>query len=198
MFALRKSQEDSLQVRAGVAGVLAPINNRVELGQQVSSGQILARITNPKRLKAQLQIPQGQARDVKIGLPAEIDTYNGTVSGVVSRIEPTVMQGNVAVDIHLDGDLPNGARPDLSVFGTIQIDHLVDILYTGRPVMAGADVRCELFKVDDDGKFADRVGVQFGRTSVSTIEIIKGLALGDEIILSDVSQFDEVDKIRIK
>ncbi len=197
-YDLRKSQEDSLFVRAGVAGVLSPIQKRIELGQQIASGQILARITNPERLEARLQIPQGQARDIQIGLPVEIDTYNGIISGSVSRIEPTVVEGNVSVDIHLDGQLPKGARPDLSVVGTIQIDRLTDILYVGRPVMASADSQCELFKIIEDGKYAVRIVAKLGRTSVSTVEILDGLALGDEIILSDISQFEEVDKIRMK
>jgi multidrug resistance efflux pump len=196
-YALRKSQQEALSVKAGVAGVLAPIQNRVELGQQVGAGQILARITSPDQLKAQLQIPQGQARDITVGMPAEIDTYNGIITGRVTRIEPTVMEGNVLVDVKLQGVLPKGARPDLSVVGTIQIAHLENILYVGRPVTASSESRCELFKVTSDGKHAVRVPVDFGRTSVSTIEVINGLNLGDEIILSDVSQFDDVDKIRM-
>lgn len=197
-YDLRKNEVESLRVRAGVTGILAPIQQQVEHGQQVSQGQILARITNPTKLKAQLQVPQGQARDIVIGLPAEIDTYNGIVTGTVSRIEPTVMEGNVTVDVRLEGALPRGARPDLSVVGTIQIDRLNDILYVGRPVMAAADSRTELFKVVEGGRFAVRTPVQFGRTSVSTIEVFEGLALGDEIILSDVSQWDTVDRIRLK
>jgi multidrug resistance efflux pump len=196
-YELCKNREKSLSVKAGVSGVLAPIQNRIELGQQVSAGQILARITNPKQLKAQLQIPQGQARDLTVGMPAEIDTYNGIISGRVARIEPTVMEGNVLVDIKLEGSLPKGARPDLSVVGTIQIAHLENILYVGRPVMASADSWCELFKVVEDGKHAIRIPVNFGRTSVTTIEVLEGLKLGDEVILSDVSQFDDVDKIRM-
>jgi HlyD family secretion protein len=156
LYNLRKAQVESLKVRAGVTGVLAPVKVPIELGQQVSAGQILARITNPSRLKARLQIPQSQARDVRIGLPAEIDTYNGLVSGCVSRIEPTVMEGNVTVDVSLNGELPKGAR------------------------------------------FAVRVPVQFGKTSVSTIEVLNGLVIGDEVILSDVSQWDMKDKIRLK
>ena len=197
-YNLRKNEVESLHVRAGVTGILAPIQQQVEHGQQVSQGQILARITNPTKLKAQLQIPQGQAQDILIGLPAEIDTYNGIVAGSVSRIEPTVMEGNVTVDVRLEGELPKGARPDLSVVGTIQIDRLNDILYVGRPVMAAADSRTELFKVVENGRFAVRTPVQFGRTSVSTIEVFEGLGLGDEIILSDVSQWDTVDRIRLK
>lgn len=197
-YNLRKNEVDSLKVQAGAHGVLAPIQTKIEPGQQVGQGSILARITNPTKLKAQLQIPQGQARDVSIGLPTEIDTYNGIVSGRVSRIEPTVMEGNVLVDIRLEGELPKGARPDLSVVGTIEIARLIDILYVGRPVTGSADSRAELFKAVENGRFAERVPVQFGRTSVSTIEILEGLALGDEIILSDVAQWDTVDRIRLK
>jgi len=198
LYNLRKAQVESLKVRAGVTGVLAPVKEPIELGQQVSAGQILARITNPSRLKARLQIPQSQARDVRIGLPAEIDTYNGLVSGRVSRIEPTVMEGNVTVDISLDGALPKGTRPDLSVIGTIEIDQLIDILYVGRPVLASRNSKVELFKLIEGGRFAVRVPVQFGKTSVSTIEVLNGLVVGDEVILSDVSQWDMEDKIRLK
>ncbi|MFC1635957.1 HlyD family secretion protein [Planctomycetota bacterium] len=195
---LRKEEYESLKVRAGAAGVLAPIQVPIELGQQISTGQMVARITNPERLMARLQIPQGQARDVRIGLPAEIDTYNGVVSGRVSRIEPTVMEGNVTVDVSLDGKLPKGARPDLSVVGTIEIEQLLDILYVGRPVLASADSKVELFKLIENGRYAVRVPVQFGKTSVSTIEVLDGLIVGEEIILSDVSQWDTVEKIRLK
>jgi len=197
-YNLRKEEYESLKVRSGAAGVLAPIQNPIELGQQVSMGQMVARITNPERLMARLQIPQGQARDIRIGLSAEIDTYNGIVSGLVSRIEPTVMEGNVTVDVSLDGELPKGARPDLSVVGTIEIEQLLDILYVGRPVLASADSKVELFKLVEGGRFAVRTPVQFGKTSVSTIEVLDGLVVGDQIILSDVSQWDTVDKIRLK
>ena len=197
-YNLRKEEYESLKVRAGATGVLAPIQTPIELGEQIGAGQLVARITNPNKLMARLQIPQGQARDVRIGLPAEIDTYNGLVSGRVSRIEPTVMEGNVTVDVSLDGDLPKGSRPDLSVVGTIEIEQLIDILYVGRPVLASADSKVELFKLIGDGRFAVRVPVQFGKTSVSTIEVLDGLVIGDQIILSDVSQWDTVDKIRLK
>ncbi len=198
LFNLRKSQIDSLSVRAGTAGVLASVRDKIELGQSVLAGTILARITNPKRLKAQLRIPEVQARDVSIGLSAEIDTYNGKVSGAVSRIDPTVMEGNVTVDVTLDGELPEGARPDLSVVGTIEIERLNDIIYVGRPVFASSESTVELFKLVEEGKYAVRSRVQLGRSSVSTIEVIEGLMPGDEIILSDMSQWDEHDKIRLK
>jgi len=198
LFNLRQSQVDSLKVRAGTAGVLASVKEKIELGQSVSAGTILARITNPKRLKAQLKVPEVQTRDLRIGLSAEVDTYNGIVSGVVSRIDPTVMEGVVTVDVTLDGELPEGARPDLSVVGVIEIEGLNDILYVGRPVFASSESTVELFKLVEDGKYAVRTRVQLGRSSVSTIEVIEGLIPGDEIILSDMSQWDEHDKIRLK
>ncbi len=198
LYNLRKSQLDSLHVRAGTAGVLASVKEKIELGQSVSAGTILARITNPKRLKAQLKVPEVQARDVIIGLPAEVDTYNGTVVGEVSRIDPTVMEGNVTVDVTLSGALPEGARPDLSVVGTIEIERLDDVLFVGRPVYASNQSAVELFKVVEEGKYAVRSRVQLGRSSVSTVEVVDGLALGDEIILSDMSQWDSHDKVRLK
>jgi HlyD family secretion protein len=198
LFNLRKNQFESLHVRAGTAGVLASVREKIELGQSVSAGTILARITNPKKLKAQLKVPEIQARDVIIGLPTEVDTYNGTVTGKVSRIDPTVMEGNVTVDVTLSGELPEGARPDLSVVGTIEIERLNDIIYVGRPVFASNQSTVELFKLVEDGRFAVRSRVQLGRSSVSTIEVIEGLMPGDEIILSDMSQWDENDRIRLK
>jgi HlyD family secretion protein len=198
LFNLRKSQIESLKVRAGTAGVLASVREKIELGQSVSAGTILARITNPKKLKAQLKVPEVQARDVVIGLSTEVDTYNGTVTGKVSRIDPTVMEGNVTVDVTLNGELPEGARPDLSVVGTIEIERLNDIIYVGRPVFASNQSTVELFKLAEDGRFAVRSRVQLGRSSVSTIEVIEGLTPGDEIILSDMSQWDENDRIRLK
>ncbi len=198
LFNLRDSQVESLHVRAGTAGVLASVREKIELGQSVSAGTILARITNPERLKAQLKVPEVQARDVIIGLKAEVDTYNGTIVGKVSRIDPTVMEGNVTVDITLSGALPEGARPDLSVVGTIEIERLDDILYVGRPVYASNQSAVELFKVVEEGKYAVRSRVQLGRSSVSTIEVIEGLAVGEKIILSDMSQWDSHDRVRLK
>ncbi|MBN1806002.1 MAG: HlyD family efflux transporter periplasmic adaptor subunit [Sedimentisphaerales bacterium] len=198
LFQLRKSQKDSLKVRAGTAGVLAAIEDKIELGQSISAGTVLAKITNPERLKAQLRVPEVQARDIRKGLSAEIDTYNGVVAGKVSRIDPTVMEGNVTVDISLTGELPEGARPDLSVVGVIEIERLNDIIYVGRPVFASNQAAVELFKLVEDGKFAVRTRVQLGRSSVSTIEVLEGLVPDDEIILSDMSQWDEHDKIKLK
>jgi multidrug efflux pump subunit AcrA (membrane-fusion protein) len=167
-------------------------------GQLISAGTVVAKITNPKRLKAQLKIQEGQARDVRIGLPAEIDTYHGIVPGRVSRIDPTVMEGHVTINVSLEGPLPKGARPDLSVTGTIEIERLDDVLHVGRPIFASAENTVELFKLVDEDKYAIRVRVRFGRTSVTTIEVLEGLDINDQIILSDISQWDDVDRIRLK
>jgi HlyD family secretion protein len=197
-YELKQKQVESLHVRAGIAGILAAIATKIEPGQWVSGSTIVAKITNPKKLKAQLKVPEAQARDVIMGLVAEVDTHHGTVLGKVSRIDPTVMDGNVMVDVSLDGELPQGARPDLSVVGTITIEKLDDVLNVGRPVFASSEGPSELFKVVEDGRYAIRSRVQFGRTSVSTIEVLEGLEVGDEIILSDMSQWDGCDRIRLR
>jgi HlyD family secretion protein len=198
LYKLKKNQVESLRVRAGAAGVLAQVRERIEPGHSVSPSTLVAKITNPRRLKAQLRIPEAQARELVVGLPAEVDTHHGTVAGKVSRIDPTVMDGNVTVDVSLEGELPRGARPDLSVVGTIEIERLDDILYVGRPVYASSDGVTELFKVAEDGRFAMRTRVQFGRSSVSTIEVLDGLRPTDEIILSDMSQWDGQERIRLR
>jgi multidrug efflux pump subunit AcrA (membrane-fusion protein) len=197
---LKQRQIDALHVRAGTEGVLARVteDKSIEPGQLISAGTVVAKVTNPKRLKAQLKVQEGQARDVRVGLPSEIDTYHGIVAGSVSRIDPTVIQGHVTVDISLEGALPKGARPDLSVVGNIEIERLDDVLYVGRPIFAPAEGATELFKIVDDGKFAIRIPVRFGRASVTTIEVSEGLNIGDQIILSDMSQWDDVDRIRLK
>jgi HlyD family secretion protein len=199
-YMLKLREVSSLHVRAGTSGVLAQVKDKekMEPGQSVSAGTVLAKITDPKHLKAQLKIPEAQARDLIIGLPVEVDTHHGVVTGKVSRIDPTVMDGNVTVDVTLDGALPLGSRPDLSVVGTIEIERLENILYVGRPVMASSEGASEVFKVVEDGRYAVRTRVQFGRSSVSTIEILDGLQLGDEVVLSDMSQWDECDRIRLK
>ena len=198
LYNLKKNQVESLHVRAGTAGVLAQVKDQIEPGQSVSPSTIVAKITNPRKLKAQLKVPEAQARDLIVGLPAEVDTHHGTVAGKVSRIDPTVMDGNVTVDISLHGTLPLGARPDLSVVGTVEIERLDDVLNVGRPVYASSEGLTELFKVVEDGRFAVRARVQFGRSSVSTIEVLEGLQPGDEIILSDMSQWDGQDRIRLR
>ncbi len=197
-YELKYQHVQSLKVRAGTAGVLAPISNKIDLGQSVSAGMIVAKITNPKRLKAQLKVPEAQARDVTTGLVAEVDTHHGTIPGKVSRRDPTPIDGNITVDVSLTGALPQGAMADLSVVGTITIEKLDDVLTVGRPVFASSEGPSELFKVVEDGHFAVRSRVQFGRTSVSTIEVLEGLEVGDEIILSDMSQWDGCDRIRLK
>lgn len=196
LYELRRQQVGSLTVRAGISGVLQEV--AVEVGERVQPGTVLARVAKPEDLKAELRIAETQAKDIEIGLPARIDTRNGVVAGRVSRIDPSVREGTVTVDVEIEEDLPPGARPDLSVDGTIQIERLEDVLYVGRPTYGQADSRVELFKLVEDGEMAIRVPVQLGRASVDTIEVVEGLEEGDEVILSDTSQFDEVDRIRLQ
>jgi HlyD family secretion protein len=195
LYHLRRSQYDSLHVRAGIAGVLQQVP--VDVGQQVAPGTNLARVADPKRLKATIKIPEVQAKDVQIGQVAEIDTRNGVVPGRVSRIDPAVQNGTVTVDVSLDGALPQGARPDLSVDGTIEIERLADVLYVGRPVHGQPSSTVGIFKLVEGGKEAVRAQVKLGRSSVSTIEIVEGLKVGDQVILSDMSNWDSFDRIRL-
>ncbi|MGA2629333.1 MAG: HlyD family efflux transporter periplasmic adaptor subunit [Terriglobia bacterium] len=195
LYHLRRSQYDSLHVRAGIAGVLQQVP--VDVGQQVAPGTNLARVADPKRLKATIKIPEVQAKDVQIGQVAEIDTRNGVVPGRVSRIDPAVQNGTVTVDVSLDGALPQGARPDLSVDGTIEIERLADVLYVGRPVHGQPSSTVGIFKLVEGGKEAVRVQVKLGRSSVSTIEIVDGLKVGDQVVLSDMSNWDSFDRIRL-
>lgn len=196
LYALRREQADSLRVTAGIAGVLQEVP--VEVGERVQPGTVLARVAKPGDLKAELRIAETQAKDIEIGLPARIDTRNGVVAGHVSRIDPAVREGTVLVDVEIDDQLPPGARPDLSVDGTIQIEKLDDILYMGRPTYGQANSQVELFKLVEDGEMAIRVPVRLGRASVDTIEVVEGLIEGDQVILSDTSQFDEVDRVRLQ
>jgi HlyD family secretion protein len=188
-------QVDSLQVAAGIAGVLQEI--RVEEGQRVELGANIARVARPDELQAELQIPETQARDVLIDQRVEIDTRNGVVMGHVTRIDPAVQGGTVQVDVALEGALPRGARPDLSVDGTIEIERLDEAVFTGRPAYGQADSTVGLFKVVEDGKYAVRVPVELGRTSVNAVEIRQGLTPGDEVILSDTSAWNDYDRIRL-
>lgn len=192
---LRRQQVESLTVRAGTTGVLQEV--AVEVGERVQPGTVLARVAKPEDLKAELRIAETQAKDIEIGLAARIDTRNGVVAGSVVRIDPSVREGTVTVDVEIEEDLPPGARPDLSVDGTIQIERLDDVLYVGRPTYGQADSQVELFQLVEDGEMAIRVPVQLGRASVDTIEVVEGLQEGDRVILSDTSQFDEVDRIRL-
>ncbi len=198
MCKLRKSQFESLNVRAGVSGVLAPIKDKIEPGIKINPGQILARITNPENLKAQLMIPQGQAKDVKVGQQVEINTFNGTINGVIACIEPSVVDGKVMVDVDLDGSLPKGARPDLSVVGTIIIDHLTDIVHVDKPITAVAGSESCIYKLSSDGTSAEKVQVSFGHSAINDIEVKVGLEVGDVIILSDISQYSDAEKIKIE
>jgi len=169
----------------------------VDVGQRIGMGSNLARVTNPNRLKAELSISETQAKDIYIGQPVSVDTRNGVVSGVVSRIDPAVRGGSVTVDVRFTEELPVGARPDLSVDGTIVLERLEDVVYVGLPVQGQANSQVSLFKVSADGKTAERVKVQLGRTSVNTVEIQEGLKPGDQVILSDMSTQDGVDSIRL-
>jgi HlyD family secretion protein len=195
IYLLRKSELDQLKVRAGVEGVLQQIP--VDVGQSVAEGTNLARVANPAKLKAELNIPETQAKDIQVGQEASIDTRNGIISGWVSRIDPAVKEGTVTVDVRLVSELPQGARPDLSVDGTIVLEKLDDIIYVGRPVQGQPDSQISLFKLDTEGKRADRVKVKLGRSSVNTIEIKEGLKPGDQVILSDMTAQDGFDSIRL-
>ena len=192
---LKKSQVDSLRVRAGVHGVLQQIP--VEVGQRVAVGANLARVVQPEKLKAELKIPETQAKDAAIGQRADVDTRNGVISGRVSRIDPAAIQGNVTVDVRLEGALPPGARPDLSVDGVIEIEKLNDVLYVGRPTFGQPNSQIALFKLDPDNKGATRTPVKLGRSSVNTIEILEGLRVGDQVVLSDMSAWDAYPSIRL-
>jgi HlyD family secretion protein len=197
LYSLKKSQLDQLRVRAGVEGVLQQI--LVEVGERVAQGAKLARVANPNKLKAELNVPETQAKDIQIGQEVSIDMRNNIlVPGKVSRIDPAVKDGTVAVDACLDGELPKGARPDLSVDGTIVLERLVNVVYIGHPVQGQPDSQVSLFKLDPDGKRAERVPVKLGRSSVSIIEVREGLKPGDRVILSDMSEYDIVDSIRLK
>jgi HlyD family secretion protein len=195
MLQVRRDQVAALIVRAGVAGVLQQIV--VQQGQQISPGADLAIVVQPRKLKAALAITETQAKDVLLNQKAEIDTHNGIIPGRVIRIDPSVVNGTRTVDVRLEGALPAGAVPDLSVDGTIEIERLADIVYMGRPVGAEAGGSISIFRINPDGKEANKVKVKLGRTSVSTVEIVDGLRVGDKVILSDMSTWDSYDRIRL-
>lgn len=186
----------SLSVRAPDAGVLQDLT--LQLGQWVPEGTTLAKVVQPGKLKAVLRIPESQAKDVVLGQKASIDTRNGLVAGHVSRKDPSAQGGTVTVDVVLDGALPNGAVPDLSVDGTIVIEKLTNVLFSGRPAFSSGSGSVSLFKLVDGGKAAVRVPVELGRSSVNVIEILRGLDVGDQIIVSDMSQYANVSRVRIK
>ncbi|MCA1593442.1 MAG: HlyD family efflux transporter periplasmic adaptor subunit [Acidobacteria bacterium] len=192
---LRRSQVASLRVVAGTAGVLQEVS--VQVGQQVQPGTNLARVADPTSLKAELRIAETQAKDITVGQPASIDTRNGVVPGHVMRIDPASREGTVAVDVAMEGQLPQGARPELSVDGTIELERLPDVLFVGRPAFGQGQSTVGMFRLGADGGEAVRVPVKLGRSSVNTIEILEGLREGDQVILSDTSQWDSYDRIRL-
>jgi hypothetical protein len=194
--AFQKNVVRSLEVPAGESGVVSDLT--LQLGQWALAGTVLAKVVRPGSLKAVLQVPETQAKDVAIGQKATIDTRNGIISGSVVRIDPNAINGAVAVDVALSGPLPAGARPDLSIDGTIEIERLRNVLYTGRPANARPNTTIAVFKLTVDGHYADRVQVQVGRSSVGTIEIQRGLSAGDSLVLSDMSQWDNADRVKMK
>jgi HlyD family secretion protein len=194
-YALKRQQVDELTIRAGADGVLQQMP--VEVGQRVAAGTILAKVAQPSKLKAEIRIPETQAKDVTLGQAAEVDTHNGVIKGKVARIDPAAVNGNVTVDIILLGALPPGARPDLSVDGVIELERLTDVLFVQRPVSGQPNSVISLFRLSADEKEAERVQVRIGRVSVQTVEILDGLKTGDKVVLSDMTAWDSHDRLRL-
>ena len=207
LYTLKKQQIDQLRVRAGAPGILLQLGAdppvagqvppRLEVGQRVTAGAVLAKIAQPEKLKAELKITETEAKDIALGLPASIDTRNGVIPGKVIRIDPAAVSGTVTVDVALQGALPSGARPDLSVDGVIELERLDNVVYVGRPTLGQPNSTISLFRVDPDRKGASRVKVKLGRASVNTIEVLEGLRPGDQVILSDMNAWDSHDRIRL-
>jgi len=195
---LYQKQTQALEVKAGISGVVAALAVPLQVGQHVTAGTSVAEVIQLDKLKAALQIAETQARDIQIGQRASIDTHNGIIPGHVTRIDPTVVNGTRTVDVTLDGTLPQGAVPSLSVDGTIDLERMADVLYVGRPALGNENSTLSLFKVDSDGKGATRVPVKVGRASVNSIQVLEGLKEGDTVILSDMSRWDNVDRIRLE
>lgn len=195
---LYHQQEAALHVTAGISGILQPLATPVQVGQHVTAGTSVAEVVIPNQLKAALQIAETQAHDIQLGQPAEVDTHNGIVPGHVTRIDPSVLNGTRTVDVTLDGPLPPGAVPQLSVDGTIDLQHLHDVLYVGRPAFGNPDSTISLFRIDPDGKTATRIQVKVGGASTTEIQILSGLNDGDRVILSDMSRFDATDRVRLE
>ncbi|HKR30376.1 MAG TPA: HlyD family efflux transporter periplasmic adaptor subunit [Terriglobales bacterium] len=195
LYELKKKQLDALHVRAGIDGVLTEVP--VVEGQRVTAGTNIAKVVDPTHLKAELKIAETQSKDITFGQPASIDTHNGVIDGTVMRIDPAVINGTVTVDVKLDGHAA-GERPDLSVDGTIDLDRLANVEYVGRPAFGQENSTVSMFKLDPDGKGATRVTVKLGRSSVNAVEILGGLNEGDQVILSDMSRWDNVDRIRLE
>jgi HlyD family secretion protein len=196
LYGLRQQNVDRLRVRAGMHGVLEQVP--VEVGQQVQPGANLARVADPTRLKAELRIAETQARDLAIGQRADVDTRSGIIPGRVIRIDPSAQNGTVTADVALEGELPRGARPDLSVDGTIELERLDNVLYVGRPAFGQEQSTVGLFRLDPATGEATRVQVKLGRSSVNTIEVLAGLAEGDQVVLSDMSAWDQFDRVRLR
>jgi HlyD family secretion protein len=194
LYELKKKEVDQLNVRAGTPGVLVDLP--VEVGQQIAAGAVLAKVTQPSKLKAQIKITETEAKDVLVGQKASIDTHNGVIPGHVIRIDPAAVNGSVLVDVALDGELPQGARPDQSVDGTVELEHLADVLQVGRPTIGQPHSTVTLFKITPDEKYASRVTVKLGLASVNTIQVLDGLKVGDMVVLSDMNQWDSHDRIR--
>ena len=195
IYQLRQDEVADLQLTAGVSGVLQEVP--LEEGASVAAGTHLARVGDPSRLKAELRIAETQARDIQIGQPAKIDTRNGVIAGRVIRIDPAVQNGTVTVDVSLEGELPRGARPDLTVDGTIELERLDNVIYVGRPVFGQEQSVVSLFKLQPETGDAIRTRVSLGRSSVNTIEVLEGLQPGDQVILSDMSAWDAVDRVQL-
>ncbi|HEY0020195.1 MAG TPA: HlyD family efflux transporter periplasmic adaptor subunit [Longimicrobium sp.] len=191
-----RQRASGMRVVAGAAGVLQELP--LQVGQWVTPGTMLARVVEPGRLKAVLRIPETQARDLSVGQTASIDTRSGVVAGRVVRIDPAVQGGTVSVDVALQGELPRGARPDLSVDGTIELERLPSVLHTGRPAYAQSEGSASLWKLVEGGTAAVRVPVRLGRASVNTVEVVSGLAQGDQVILSDLARWENVDRLKIR
>ena len=196
LAALKKKQLDALKVRAGITGVLVELP--LHVGEHVSPGAMLAKVVTPNHLMAELKVAETQARDVQIGEPASVDTHNGVIAGEVTRVDPAVQNGTVTVDVKLTGELPRGARPDLSVDGTIDLERLDNVLYVGRPAFGQENSTISLFKLGPDGHDAVRVPVKVGRASVNSIQVVDGLHEGDKVVLSDMSRWDNTDRIRLQ
>lgn len=197
LLALYQKQSQELAVRSSISGTLAPLTTPVQVGQHVAAGTSVAEVIQRDKLKAALQIAETQARDIQIGQPSTIDTHNGIIPGHVIRIDPSVVNGTRTVDVQLDGPLPPGAVPQLSVDGTIDLEHMNNVLYVGRPALGNENSTLSLFKIDSGGKGATRVPVKVGRASVNNIQVLEGLKEGDSVILSDMSRYDNVDRIRL-
>lgn len=196
---LRRRQVEGLFVKAGIEGVLSQLGDRevLQSGQRVAPSATLAKVVVPTRLKAEIRIPETQAKDVTRGQNVSVDTRNGVIPGHVVRVDPAVQNGTVLVEVKLDGPLPKGARPDLSIEGTVELERLTDVLFVGRPMQGQPESTVGLFKLTENGSRAERVTVKLGRGSVSLIEVVEGLSAGDTVILNDMSQYDSHRKLRL-